>query len=76
MQTTIGAAKPAAWARSAFSCTRVRAEISEHSCLGKLSRDTGYKRVPEPLERATGVIWASLMGTVYLNDQRTHHPHG
>ena len=56
LQTTIGGAKSGAAARSAVSCIIVRSDTSGQSCLGKLSRDTGQSRVPEPPERITGTI--------------------
>ena len=48
-------------ARSAVSCSSVRSESSGQSCLGKLSRDTGQSRVPEPPERMTGMMEEVLM---------------
>ena len=54
LQTTTGGAKAAPVARSAVSWINERSEISGQSCFGKLSRDTGQSRVPEPPERMTG----------------------
>ena len=61
LQTTIGGAKRSPRARSAVSCSSVWSEISGQSCLGKLSRETGQSRVPEPPERMTGMMGVSLM---------------
>ena len=61
LQTTIGGAKPGPRARNAVSCIRVRSDISGQSCLGKLSRETGHKRVPEPPDRMTGTMRGSFM---------------
>ena len=55
------AAKPGPTPRSAVSCSMVRSETSGQSCLGKLSRETGHSRVPEPPDRMTGtMVWAGL----------------
>ena len=56
LHTTIGGAKPSPQARSAVSCSSVRSDTSGQSCLGKLSRETGHSRVPEPPERMTGIM--------------------
>ena len=59
LHTTIGGAKRtplASRARSAVSCSSVWAEISGQSCFGKLSRETGQSRVPEPPDRMTGTM--------------------
>ena len=58
LHTTIGASKPLPAPRSAVSCSSERSEISGQSCLGKLSRDTGHSRVPEPPDRITGTMRA------------------
>jgi hypothetical protein len=39
--------------------------MSGQSCLGKLSRETGQRRVPEPPERMTGIMAESLMRTEF-----------
>ena len=59
LHTTTGGAKPGPTPRSAVSCSMVWSEISGQSCLGKLSRDTGHNRVPDPPDRMTGTIWPS-----------------
>ena len=46
---------------SAVSWSSVLAEISGQSCLGKLSRETGQSRVPEPPERMTGTMGDSVL---------------
>ena len=61
LQTTIGGAKPGPRARDAVSCISVCSDVSGQSCLGKLSRETGHSRVPEPPDRMTGTIRDSLM---------------
>ncbi len=52
-----GAGRP----RSAVSSIIEWSEISGQNCLGKLSRDTGQSRVPEPPERITGTIRSPLV---------------
>ncbi len=54
LQTTTGGAKPGPCARSAVSWIIERLEINGQSCFGKLSLDTGHKRLPDPPERMTG----------------------
>ena len=56
LHTTIGAANPSPLARAAVSWIMVRSEISGQNCLGKLSRDTGHSRVPDPPDKITGTI--------------------
>ena len=56
LQTTNGGAKPGPIARRAVSSIIERSETSGQNCLGKLSRDTGHNRVPEPPERMTGTM--------------------
>jgi hypothetical protein len=62
----IGGAKAGATARSAVSCIIVRSDTSGQSCLGKLSRDTGHSRVPEPPDRITGTIRFSVMASIQI----------
>ena len=52
---------PGPAARSAVSCIIVRSDTSGQSCFGKLSRDTGHSRVPEPPERITGTMRCVVM---------------
>ena len=54
LQTTSGDANAPPTARSAVSWSIEWSETSGQSCLGKLSRETGQSRVPEPPERMTG----------------------
>ena len=54
LQTMIGGAKPGPAARRAVSSIIERSETSGQNCFGKLSRETGQSRVPEPPERMTG----------------------
>ena len=67
LQTTIGAAKPGPLPRSTVSCSRLRSDSSGQSCFGKLSRETGHSRVPEPPERMTGTMVWLLMGAVFAS---------
>ena len=60
------AANAGAAARSAVSCIIVRSDTSGQSCLGKLSRDTGHSRVPEPPDRITGTIRFSVMVCIQM----------
>jgi len=51
----------------------VRSEIRGQNCLGKLSRDTGHKRVPDPPDKITGTIGPAVF-IVFLacNDATTY----
>ena len=65
LHTTTGAANPGPWPRRTVSCNRLRSDSSGQSCLGKLSRETGHNRVPEPPERTTGTMIGLLMDAVF-----------
>ena len=54
LHTTIGGAKPSPSARRAVSSIIERSEISGQNCLGKLARETGHRREPEPPDNNTG----------------------
>ena len=55
LHTTTGGAKPGPTPRRAVSTIIERSLFSSpQNCLGKLSRDTGHSRVPEPPDRMTG----------------------
>ena len=62
LHTTIGGAKPGPTARRAVSSIIDRSDTSGQNCFGKLSRDTGHSRVPEPPERMTGTTGAAVSG--------------
>ena len=47
---------PATGAQRGFLRAACGRRCSGQSCLGKLSRETGQRRVPEPPERMTGMI--------------------
>jgi hypothetical protein len=49
-------------ARSAVSTSIVFDEISGQNCLGKLLRETGHSRVPEPPDKITGMMRCGLAG--------------
>ena len=60
LQTITGAAKPGPRPRRAVSTIiEVSCFSRPQNCLGKLSRDTGHNRVPDPPERMTGTISVS-----------------
>ena len=63
LHTTIGGANAGPTPRSAVSCSIVWSEIRGQSCFGKLSRDTGHRRLPDPPDRMTGTILVSDMVT-------------
>ena len=66
LHTMIGGANSGVTALSAVCCIIVRSETNAQSCLGKLSRDTGHSRVPEPPDRITGTIRLSVMAYIQL----------
>jgi hypothetical protein len=49
-------------------------EISGQNCLGKLLRDTGHSRVPEPPERMTGTICFGLACGMWLSPIKNELP--
>ena len=65
LQTTIGGANPGPLPRSTVSCSSERSDSNGQSCFGKLSRETGHSRVPEPPERMTGTMVWLLMCLVF-----------
>ena len=58
LQTSSGAAQPAPIARFTVSWISVSSDSSGQYCFGKLSRDTGQSRDPEPPDRMTGTTAA------------------
>ncbi len=55
----IGGVNRADPARNAVSVSIERSEVKGQNCFGKLLRETGQRRVPEPPERITGTILLS-----------------
>ena len=64
---TIGAPNIGPTTRVAVSCSMVRSLEIGSNCLGKLSRDNGQSRVPEPPERITGRMLLTLGKTFFYD---------
>jgi hypothetical protein len=62
----IGGVNSEVTALNAVCCIIVRSETKAQSCLGKLSRDTGHSRVPEPPDKITGTIRLSVIAYIQI----------
>ena len=66
-QTTKGASnatKPDS--RTSVSSSNERSENKGNNCLGKAARDIGHRRVPDPPDNTTGIIFIGFVNTKKL----------
>src|SRR6056297_1778567 len=63
LQTTMGGAQssPSPSSRRKVSCSSDHSPVRRNSCFGFPAREAGHSRVPEPPQRMTGMITASVV---------------